>query len=191
MKHLPCLSAFVRMLAMGILLTLGSHAQAQTDSLPPEARIATFDQGGTLWVEHPIYPQVTYCLDRVAAVVKAKPELASVEPFKTVLSGNRKAIAKLSKQDLEKILVARLTGMPVDEFKAQVKAWLETATDPRWGRHYTELTYQPMQELMKYLRAGGLCREAACCTQENPPRSRSGNSRPAGLQEMRGRRPCQ
>jgi hypothetical protein len=89
------------------------------------------------------------------AVVKAKPELASVESFKTVLSGNREAISKLSKQDLEKILVATLTGMFIDEFKAQVKAWLETARDPRWGSPYTELTYQPMQELMTYLRANG------------------------------------
>jgi phosphoglycolate phosphatase-like HAD superfamily hydrolase len=175
MKHLS--------LAIGALLALAAQTQAQTDFLPswnngpakqaivafvkqttdqaspkflpPEARIATFDQDGTLWVEQPMYPQVKYCMDRVAAVVKAKPELASLEPFKTVLSGNRKAISQLSKQDLEKILAATLTGMSVDEFKAQVKAWLETAKDPRWGRHYTELTYQPMQELMTYLRANG------------------------------------
>ena len=75
--------------------------------VPPEERIATFDQDGTLWVEHPMYTQVVYCLDRVPAVVKAKPELANVEPFKTVLSGDREAIAKLSLHDLEKILRAR------------------------------------------------------------------------------------
>ena len=63
--------------------------------VPPEARIATFDQDGTLWVEHPLYSQVVYCLDRVPALVKAKPELANVEPFKTVLSGDREAMAKL------------------------------------------------------------------------------------------------
>ena len=63
--------------------------------VPPEARIATFDQDGTLWVEHPMYSQVVYCLDRVPALVKAKPELANVEPFKTVLSGDREAMAKL------------------------------------------------------------------------------------------------
>ena len=82
--------------------------------VPPEERIATFDQDGTLWVEHPMYSQVMYCLDRVPALVKAKPELANVEPFKTVLSGDREAMAKLSTQDLEKILVATLTGMTVD-----------------------------------------------------------------------------
>ena len=84
--------------------------QASTKFVPPEARIATFDQDGTLWVEHPMYSQVLYCLERVPAVVKAKPELAKVEPFKTVLSGNREAMAKLSMQDLEKILAATLTG---------------------------------------------------------------------------------
>ena len=64
--------------------------------MPPAERIATFDQDGTLWVEHPMYTQVMYCLDRVPAVVKAKPELANVEPFKTVMSGDRAAIAKLT-----------------------------------------------------------------------------------------------
>ena len=72
----------------------------------PTERIAAFDQDGTLWVSHPMYTQVVYCLERVPAVVKAKPALAKVEPFKTVLSGNREAMAKLSMKDLEKILVA-------------------------------------------------------------------------------------
>src|SRR5262245_52550050 len=115
--------------------------------VPPEARIATFDQDGTLWVSHPMYTQVVYCLDRVPAVVKAKPELAKVEPFKTVLSGNREAMAKLSMNDLFKILAATLTGMSVDEFQAEAKAWLDKARDPRWKRPYTELTYLPMQAI--------------------------------------------
>ena len=123
--------------------------------VPREERIATFDQDGTLWVEHPLYTQVVYCLDRVPAVVKATRDLANVEPFRTVLSGDRKAIAKLSTDDLLKILEATLTGMSVDEFKAEAKNWLETARDPRWHRHYTELTYIPMLELLKYLRANG------------------------------------
>ena len=134
--------------------------QATTDQssprfVPPEARIATFDQDGTLWVEHPMYSQVMYCLERVPAVVKAKPELAKVEPFKTVLSGNREAMAKLSMKDLEKILAATLTGMSVDEFNAEARKWLAMAKDPRWKRPYTELTYLPMQEVLKYLRANG------------------------------------
>jgi phosphoglycolate phosphatase-like HAD superfamily hydrolase len=129
--------------------------QSSPKFVPPEARIATFDQDGTLWVEHPMYTQVMYCLERVPAVVKAKPELAKVEPFKTVLSGNREAMAKLSMKDLEKILAATLTGMSVDEFNAEAKKWLETARDPRWKRPYTELTYLPMQDVLKYLRANG------------------------------------
>ncbi len=123
--------------------------------VPPEERIATFDQDGTLWVEHPMYTQVIYCLERVPAVVKAKPELAKVEPFKTVLTGNREAIAKLPTQDLMKILAATLTGMSVDDFNAEVKTWLAKAEHPRWKRPYTDLTYQPMQEVLVYLHANG------------------------------------
>jgi len=179
-RYLPALA---RVFALVALLAPVAHAQAQTDPLPswndgaakqaivtfvkdttdrsspkfvlPEARIATFDQDGTLWVERPMYAQVTYCLERVPALVKAKPELADVEPFKTVLSGNRQAMAELSMQDLEKILAATLTGMSVDEFNSQVKQWIETAKHPRWKRPYTELTYQPMQEVLQYFRASG------------------------------------
>src|SRR6478736_6277950 len=74
----------------------------------PEERIATFDQDGTLWVEHPMYSQVVYCLDRVPDVVAKKPELKNVEPFKTVISGDREAMAKFTKKDLEMILAATL-----------------------------------------------------------------------------------
>ena len=130
-------------------------AQGSAKFVPPPERVATFDQDGTLWVEHPMYSQVMYCLERVPALVKAKPELANVEPFKTVMSGNREAIAKLPMKDLEKILAATLTGMSVDEFNGEVKKWIETAKDPRWKRPYTELTYLPMQEVMKYLRDNG------------------------------------
>ena len=124
--------------AFFVLLFLCLRAQAQTDPLPswndgpakqaiielvktttdrasrkfvpPEARIATFDQDGTTWVEHPIYTQVVYYLEKVPALVKAKPDLKNVEPFKTVLSGDREAMAKLSTKDLLKILAAMLTA---------------------------------------------------------------------------------
>jgi phosphoglycolate phosphatase-like HAD superfamily hydrolase len=118
----------------------------------PEDRIAVFDQDGTLWVEHPMYTQVVYCLERVPAVVAKKAELRNVEPFKTVLSGNREAMAKLSMRDLEKILAATLTGMTVEEFNAEAKTWMETAKHPRWNRPYTELAYQPMLEVLRFLR---------------------------------------
>jgi phosphoglycolate phosphatase-like HAD superfamily hydrolase len=121
----------------------------------PEKRIATFDQDGTLWVEQPMYTQVIYCLERVPVVVKEKPELRDVESFKTVLSGDREAIAKLPMKDLEEILGATLSGMTVEEFNADVKKWLAKARHPRWKRPYTELTYLPMQEVLKYFRANG------------------------------------
>jgi hypothetical protein len=134
--------------------------QATTDRsnpkfVPPEARIATFDQDGTAWVEQPMYTQVMYCMERVPAVVKTKPELAKVEPFKTVLSGNREAMAKFTMPDLEKILAATLTGMTVEEFGTQVKDWLAAAKHPRFKRPYSELVYQPMLEVMKLFRDNG------------------------------------
>src|SRR5262245_49774951 len=129
--------------------------QSRPTYVPPEQRIAVFDQDGTLWVEHPMYTQVVYCLERVPAVVAQKPELKDVEPFKTVLSGNREAMAKLSMHELEQILAATLTGMSVEEFKAEASKWLETAKHPRWNRPYTELVYQPMLEVLHHLRDNG------------------------------------
>lgn len=123
--------------------------------MPLEERIATFDQDGTTWVSHPMYTQVVYCLERVPAVVAKKPELRKVEPFKTVLSGSREAIAKLSTKDLLAILAVTLSGMTVEDFRADVTNWITTAEHPRWRRLYTELTYQPMLEVMSYLRANG------------------------------------
>src|SRR5262245_59361684 len=131
MQGLKPVTARALAFALGALLALGARAHAETDPLPswndgpgkqaitpfvqaptrsssptvvpPEARIATFDQDGTLWVSHPMYTQVVYCLERVPAVVKAKPQLAKVEPFKTVLSGDREAMSKFTMADLEKI----------------------------------------------------------------------------------------
>lgn len=123
--------------------------------VPQPERIAAFDQDGTTWVSHPMYAQVVYCLDRVAVLAKTRPELKTVEPFKTVLSGDREAMAKLTMHHLEKILAATLSGITVDEFQAEVEKWITTATHPRWQRRYTDLVYQPMLEVMQYLRANG------------------------------------
>ncbi len=128
------------------------------DFVPPEERIATFDQDGTLWVEHPIYTQVVFSFERVPDLVKAKPELAKVAPFSTVLEllkGDRAAMEKLDMDDLMKILAATSTGMSVETFQAEAQKWLAEARNPRWKRPYTELTYQPMQEVLQYLRASG------------------------------------
>jgi phosphoglycolate phosphatase-like HAD superfamily hydrolase len=186
MKRISSFSAFARIVALGALLVLGAPAHAQSDPLPswndgpakhgiiefvqatttpgaptfvPTAeRIATFDQDGTLWVEHPMYSQVMYILESVPALVKAKPELAKVAPYSTVLEilkGDHAAIAKLTMPDLEKLAAATLTGMSTDTFQAEAKAWLAKARDPRWKKPYTELTYLPMQEVLAYLRANG------------------------------------
>jgi phosphoserine phosphatase len=124
----------------------------------PAERIATFDQDGTLWVEHPMYSQVMFVLESVPALVKAKPELAKRPPYSTVLEvlkGDRAAVAKLTEKDLLELLAATSTGMSVETFQAAAKKWLAEAKDPRWKKRYTELTYLPMQEVMKYLRANG------------------------------------
>jgi phosphoglycolate phosphatase-like HAD superfamily hydrolase len=137
-----------------------SFVRVTTDSanpgyVPPEERIATFDQDGTLWVEQPLPSQAIYCLDRVAVVAAQQPKLKDAEPFRTVLSGNRAALAKLTMTDFVKIAAATLTGMTTDAFAADVRTWLVTARDGRWKRPYTELTYLPMQEVLRYLRANG------------------------------------
>jgi phosphoserine phosphatase len=126
---------------------------ANSNFIPVEERIATFDQDGTLWVEQPIYTQMLYCFDRVPKIVESKPELKEVEPFKTVLSGDREAIAHLPFHDLEKIAFAALSGMSTDQFQADVKQWISTAKNSRWNRPYTELIYQPMLELVQYFQA--------------------------------------
>ena len=125
------------------------------DLVEPEKRIATFDQDGTLWVEHPIYSQVMFALDRVVALAPEHPEWKEKEPFKTVLSGDREAMAKLSLRDLEVIVFATHTGMSVEAFSAIATEWAGKAKDHRWDRPYTELVYQPMQEVLILLRANG------------------------------------
>jgi len=98
---------------------------------------------------------VLYCLDRLPAVVRAKPELANVEPFKTAMTGDQEAIAKLPVPELEKIVAATLSGMSVDQFQAEVRLWIDRARDPRWRRPYTDLTYEPMLEVLNFMRAHG------------------------------------
>lgn len=123
--------------------------------VPADERVATFDQDGTLWVEKPAYAQLIFALDRVPALVRARPALANTEPFRKILTGKRGAAATLTKEELETLLVAVFTGMTTEEFASEAKQWADTARDARWGKHYTELIFAPMIELMKYLRANG------------------------------------
>jgi phosphoglycolate phosphatase-like HAD superfamily hydrolase len=129
--------------------------KANPGYVAPEERIAVFDQDGTTWVEQPVYPQVMFAFHQVGVMAAKNPELAAAEPFKTVLSGDRTSIAKLSMEDIEKILVATHTGMTVEAFQTSVKDWIAKAKHPRWNRLFTELVYQPMLEVMKYLRDNG------------------------------------
>jgi haloacid dehalogenase-like hydrolase len=121
----------------------------------PQDRIATFDQDGTLWVEHPVYTQVAFALDRVVVLAPKHPEWRNTEPFKSVLTNDKAAMAKFTLGDFEKIIFATHTGMTVEEFNSIAKDWIVKAKNPRWNRPYTELVYQPMLELMSYLRTNG------------------------------------
>jgi phosphoglycolate phosphatase-like HAD superfamily hydrolase len=121
----------------------------------PEDRIATFDQDGTLWVEHPLYTQAMFALTRVHELAPHHPDWKQSEPFKAVLTNDREAMAKFSESDWEIILAATHTGMSTEVFQQLVKDWLATAKDPRFHQLYTALVYQPMLEIMNYLRANG------------------------------------
>lgn len=123
--------------------------------VPPEARLATFDQDGTLWVEHPLYTEVVFSLERVVEMAPAHPEWRNTQPFKSVIDGDRAAIEKFSTDDLLKIVAATHTGMTAAEFERSARDWIAKARHRRWDRPYTELAYAPMQELLGYLRANG------------------------------------
>ena len=109
--------------------------------VPPAERIAAFDQDGTTWVEHPMYTQFIFAFERVGELAPQHPEWKTTEPFQTVLSGDKEAMAKLTMKDLETIMVATHTGMTVDQFHAIVQDWMANAKDQRWHRPYTELVY--------------------------------------------------
>jgi phosphoserine phosphatase len=126
-----------------------------TSQVPPEDRIATFDQDGTLWVEHPIYTQAMFALERLHTLAPQHPDWRHREPFKAVLSNDEAAIAKFSERDWAEIVFATHAGMSQADFLEIVRQWLATARHPRFKRPYTDLVYQPMREVMDYLRANG------------------------------------
>ena len=123
--------------------------------MPVKERIATFDQDGTLWVEHPAYAQAAFALDRIRAMAPDHPEWSSVEPFRTVLSGDRSALGRLTEKDWMEIVGVTHAGMTTEAFLKIAGKWIQTAKHPRFNRAYTELVYQPMLEVMDYLRANG------------------------------------
>jgi phosphoserine phosphatase len=126
-----------------------------TKYIEPQDRIATFDQDGTLWVEHPLYAQAMFALTRLHELAPQHPEWKQSEPFKAVLANDHSAMANFSESDWTAILAATHAGMTTEAFQAIVRQWLATAKDARFHRRYTELVYQPMLEVMDYLRANG------------------------------------
>jgi phosphoglycolate phosphatase-like HAD superfamily hydrolase len=125
------------------------------DFVPPEERIAVFDNDGTLWAEQPLYVQAAFALDRVKALAPAHPEWKQKQPFKAVLEGDRRGVAAAGERGLLEILAATHAGNTTDEFAQVVAQWIGSATHPTVGRRYTELIYQPMLEVMAYLRTSG------------------------------------
>ena len=125
------------------------------DFVPEPERIAVFDNDGTLWVEHPMYVQLAFALDRVKAEAPNHPEWATTQPFQAVLEGDMKALAAAGEKGLVELVMATHAGMTTTQFQAIVTDWIATARDPRFKKPYTELVYQPMLELLAYLRANG------------------------------------
>jgi phosphoglycolate phosphatase-like HAD superfamily hydrolase len=180
MLRRPFIVAF---LAAGIVVSLYASAFAQTDPLPawndgavkksitdfvarvtapggpdfvPAAeRIATFDNDGTLWTEQPYYFQFAFALDRIKAMAPRHPEWKNRQPFKALLEGDKKTLAAIGATGLLPIIAATHSGMTVEDFTKTVLEWVSTARHPRFNRPYTELVYQPMLELLGYLRANG------------------------------------
>jgi len=125
------------------------------DFVPVAERIAVFDNDGTLWSEKPVYFQFMFAMDRIRALAPRHPQWKSQQPFKAVLENDMKSLAAAGKQGLIQILLAGHTGMTTEEFAETVTQWLATARHPRFQRPYTDLVFQPMLELLDYLRANG------------------------------------
>lgn len=123
--------------------------------VPQAERIATFDNDGTLWTEQPMYTQMAFVLDRVKALAPQHPEWKQRQPFKAILEDNLKALAAGGEKGMMQVLTATSTGMTTQDFEGTVKQWVSTAQHPRFHRPYIECVYQPMLELMAFLRANG------------------------------------
>jgi phosphoglycolate phosphatase-like HAD superfamily hydrolase len=129
--------------------------QGSPKFVPPDERIATFDNDGTLWAEQPMYFQLFFALDRVKTLAPQHPEWKSKEPFASLLKGDVKGALAGGDHAILEIVMATHAGMTTEEFEQIVKDWLATAKHPKTGQHFTDMVYQPMLELLAYLRANG------------------------------------
>jgi hypothetical protein len=129
--------------------------EGSSDFVPVDQRIATFDNDGTLWVEQPMYTQLAFTLDRVKQLAPKHPAWKTTQPFKGVLDGDMKAVEATGEKGLVQLMAATHTGMTTDQFQTIVTDWIATAKHPRFKRLYTQCVYQPMLELLAYLRANG------------------------------------
>ena len=125
------------------------------DFVPASERISVFDNDGTLWSEQPMYVQMVFAFDRVKALAPQHPEWKERQPFKAALEGDMKTLLASGEEALIELMVATHAGMTTDEFAEIVKKWLATAKNPKTKRLYTEMVFQPMVELMAYMRANG------------------------------------
>jgi phosphoserine phosphatase len=123
--------------------------------VPAAERIAVFDNDGTLWSEQPMYFQLAFALDRVKALAPQHPEWKGTEPFRSVLAGDLRAVAAAGEHGLAQLVMATHAGTTTEEFEKVVSEWIATARHPKTGRLYAEMVFQPMVELLAYLRANG------------------------------------
>jgi hypothetical protein len=123
--------------------------------VPQDQRIATFDNDGTLWIEQPVYVQFAFILDRVKELAPQNPDWKDKQPFKAALDGDMQALAASGEKGLVELMAVTHAGMTTEQFTKIVSDWLASARDPRFKRPYTELVYQPMLELLIYLRTNG------------------------------------
>ncbi len=125
------------------------------DFVPPEERIAVFDNDGTLWSEQPLYFQLFFVFDRVRALAPEHPEWQTTEPYKSVLANDMQGVLSAGEKGVMELMAVTHTGMTTDEFAATVEDWVRTARHPVSKKPYTEMVFQPMLELLDYLRANG------------------------------------
>ena len=136
--------------------------QEQSQFVPTEDRIATFDQDGTTWVEHPIYSQVLFAYDRVVAIAPQHPEWKTTQPFQAVLTRDKKAMEQFTLKDLEAIVMATHTGMTVEVFQKIVKDWMARAKHPHFNKPYPKMVYQPMLDVNGVIRARQRLQDLHC-----------------------------